>query len=153
LGDRSRDRHPSPEDFAERFSEGIQALSAHQDLLVRNQRHGGGIEELVRARLAPFADLIGPRFVVRGPKLRLNATSSQAIGLALHELATNAGKYGALSKVTARLDIQYRRPMVLGPNHGEGVAVGPQFSTAAARVRHYRYETDDGVQRRRCGRS
>jgi two-component sensor histidine kinase len=47
--------------------------------------------------LAPFADLVGSRIVVRGPKLRLNAASAQAIGLALHELTTNAGKYGALS--------------------------------------------------------
>jgi two-component sensor histidine kinase len=42
---------------------------------------------------------------VRGPKLRLNAASAQAIGLAMHELATNAGKYGALSTDGARLNI------------------------------------------------
>jgi len=95
----------NPEDFIERFSERIQALSANQDLLVRNAWHGVEIEDLVRAQLAPFADLIGSRIVVRGPKLRLNAASAQAIGLALHELTTNAGKYGALSKDTGRLDI------------------------------------------------
>jgi len=95
----------NPEDFIERFSERIQALSANQDLLIRNAWHGVEIEDLVRAQLAPFADLIGSRIVVRGPKLRLNAASAQAIGLALHELTTNAGKYGALSKDTGRLDI------------------------------------------------
>jgi len=95
----------NPEDFIERFSERIQALSANQDLLVRNAWHGVEIEDLVRAQLAPFADLIGSRIVVRGPKLRLNAASAQAIGLAVHELTTNAGKYGALSKDTGRLDI------------------------------------------------
>jgi PAS domain S-box-containing protein len=95
----------SPEDFMERFSERIQALSANQDLLVRNQWHGVEIEELVRAQLAPFADLIGSRIAVHGPKLRLNAASGQAIGLALHELATNAGKYGALSTDSGRVDI------------------------------------------------
>jgi two-component sensor histidine kinase len=42
---------------------------------------------------------------MRGPKLRLNAASAQAIGLALHELTTNAGKYGALSKDTGGLDV------------------------------------------------
>jgi two-component sensor histidine kinase len=41
---------------------------------------------------------------VRGPKLRLNAASAQSIGLALHELATNAGKYGALSVDTGRIN-------------------------------------------------
>jgi PAS domain S-box-containing protein len=95
----------NPEDFIERFSERVQALSANQDLLIRNAWHGVETEDLVRAQLAHFADLIGSRIVVRGPKLRLNAASAQAIGLALHELATNAGKYGALSTDAGRLDI------------------------------------------------
>jgi PAS domain S-box-containing protein len=95
----------NPEDFIERFSERVQALSANQDLLIRNAWHGVETEDLVRAQLAHFADLIGSRIVVRGPKLRLNAASAQAIGLALHELATNAGKYGALSTDEGRLDI------------------------------------------------
>jgi PAS domain S-box-containing protein len=87
----------NPEGFVERFSERIQALSANQDLLVRNEWNGVEIEDLVRAQLAHFADLIGSRIGVHGPKLRFTAASAQAIGLALHELATNAGKYGALS--------------------------------------------------------
>jgi PAS domain S-box-containing protein len=95
----------NPEDFIERFSERIQALAANQDLLVRNEWNGVEIADLVRAQLAPFADLIGSRIAVLGPKLRLNAASAQAIGLALHELATNAGKYGALSTDTGRVDI------------------------------------------------
>ncbi len=45
---------------------------------------------------------------MHGPKLRLNATAAQAIGLALHELATNAGKYGALSTDMGRVDISWR---------------------------------------------
>jgi PAS domain S-box-containing protein len=95
----------NPEDFIDRFSERVQALSANQDLLIQNAWHGVETEDLVRAQLAPFADLIGSRIVVRGPKLCLNAASAQAIGLALHELATNAGKYGALSTDAGRLDI------------------------------------------------
>jgi two-component sensor histidine kinase len=95
----------NPEDFIERFSKRIQALSANQDLLVRHAWHGVEIEDLVCAQIAPFVDLIGSRIVVRGPKLRLNAASAQAIGLALHELTTNGGKYGALSKDTGRVDI------------------------------------------------
>jgi PAS domain S-box-containing protein len=95
----------APKDFVERFSERIQALAANQDLLIRNDWHGVEVEDLVCAQLAPFADLIGFRIVVRGPKLNLNAACTQAIGLALHELATNAGKYGALSTDTGRVDI------------------------------------------------
>ena len=97
----------NPEDFVERFSERIQALSANQDLLVRNEWNGVEIEDLVCAQLALFADLIGSRIAVHGPKLRLKAASAQAIGLALHELATNAGKYGALSTDTGRVDVRW----------------------------------------------
>jgi PAS domain S-box-containing protein len=93
------------EDFIERFSERIQALAANQDLLIRDEWRGVEVEDLVCAQLAPFAGLIGSRIVVRGPELRLNAASAQAIGLALHELVTNAGKYGSLSTERGRVDV------------------------------------------------
>src|SRR5262245_39149634 len=96
-----------PEHFVDRFSERIQALSANQDLLVKNAWHGVEIEDLVRAQLAPFTDLIGSRIALCGSKLRLNAAAAQAIGLALHELSTNAGKYGALSTNTGRVDVSW----------------------------------------------
>jgi PAS domain S-box-containing protein len=97
----------SPEDFTECFSQRIQALSANQDLLVRDEWKGVDIADLVRAQLAHFADLIGSRIGLRGPKLRLKPASAQAIGLALHELATNAGKYGALSTDAGRVGISW----------------------------------------------
>ena len=62
---------------------------------------------MVHAQLAHFADLIGDRIVVQGPKLRLNPASVQAIGLALHELSTNAAKYGALSMDRGRVNISW----------------------------------------------
>jgi PAS domain S-box-containing protein len=95
----------NPSDFVERFSERIQSLSANQELLVRNEWRGVDLEDLVRAQLSHFADLIGSRIAANGPKLRLRAASAQAIGLALHELATNAGKYGALSTEKGRVDV------------------------------------------------
>ncbi len=95
----------NPQDFIERFSERIQALSANQDLLVRNEWKGVEIADLVRAQLAHFVDLIGSRIAKQGPRLRLNPASAQAIGLALHELTTNAAKYGALSTNRGRIDI------------------------------------------------
>ncbi len=98
----------NPDDFIERFSERIQALSANQDLLVRNEWKGVDMADLVRAQLAHFADLIGSRIAVQGPELRLNPASAQAVGLAVHELATNAGKYGALSTDRGRVDVRWR---------------------------------------------
>jgi PAS domain S-box-containing protein len=98
-----------PEEFIERFTERVQALAANQNLLVRNEWQGVDIEDLARAQLAHFADLVGSRVTVHGPTVRLNAAAAQAIGLALHELATNAGKYGALSVDAGRVDVRWRR--------------------------------------------
>jgi PAS domain S-box-containing protein len=96
------------EDFIERFTERIQALAANQDLLVQNEWRGVDVEDLVRGQLAYFADLVGSRIMVQGSPVRLNAAAAQAIGLALHELATNAGKYGALSADAGRIDVGWR---------------------------------------------
>jgi PAS domain S-box-containing protein len=96
------------EGFIGRFTERIQALAANQDLLGRDERQAADLEDLVRAHLAHFADLVGSRITVHGSKLHLNATAAQAIGLALHELATNAGKYGALSTDAGRVDVGWR---------------------------------------------
>ncbi len=62
----------------------------------------------MRSQLGPFADLIGTRINFDGPKLLLNAAAAQAIGLALQELATNAGNYGALSTETGRVDVRWQ---------------------------------------------
>ena len=96
------------EDFIERFTERIQALAANQDLLIRNEWQGVDVEDLVRAQLAHLADLVGSRITVHGSPVRLNATAAQAIGLALHELATNASKYGALAADAGGVDVDWR---------------------------------------------
>jgi two-component sensor histidine kinase/PAS domain-containing protein len=96
-----------PPDFIERFTERVRALGANQDVLIRNEWHGVDVKDLVRAQLAHFADL-GSRVAAHGPELRLNAAAAQSIGLAMHERATNAGKYGALSTDRGRVDISWR---------------------------------------------
>jgi PAS domain S-box-containing protein len=98
----------SPKDFLARFTERLRALSANQDLLVRNEWGGVEIADLVRAQLAAFADLMGSRISMHGPALRFNAAAAQAVGLALHELATNASKYGALSTETGSVEVCWR---------------------------------------------
>jgi two-component sensor histidine kinase len=76
------------QDFIGRFSKRIQALAANQDLLVRHEWRRIDVNDLVQSQLEHFADLIGTRINFDGSKLLLNATATQAIGLALHELAT-----------------------------------------------------------------
>jgi len=95
-------------DFLARFSARVQALSANQDLLVRNGWRGVDIGDLVRVQMAQFAPLLGSRITAHGPKLRLSPASSQAIGLALHELAVNAGEHGALSTADGNVDVAWR---------------------------------------------
>ncbi len=99
----------TPQEFISRFAERIMALSASQDLLVKNEWTGVPIEELVRSQLAHFSDLIGTRIELRGPSLFISASAAQTIGMALHELGTNAGKYGALSGSDGRLQIEWNR--------------------------------------------
>lgn len=87
----------SPGDFIERFGERVRALGASQDLLVKNEWKGVDLEDLIRSQLAHFKDAIGTRIKLCGPSLFILASAAQTIGMAMHELATNAGKYGALS--------------------------------------------------------
>jgi two-component sensor histidine kinase len=98
-----------PEDVVKRFTDRIHALASNQDLLGQNHQQGADLEDLVHAQLAHFADLVGSRITALGAKLRLNATAAQAIGLALHELATNAGKYGALSTDMGLVDLRWAK--------------------------------------------
>ena len=98
----------SPDEFVERFTQRVQALSANQDVLVQNSWCDVPIAVLVRAQLAHFADLIGRRILVSGPPLKITAAAAQALGLSIHELATNAAKYGALSNSCGVVRVSWR---------------------------------------------
>jgi PAS domain S-box-containing protein len=97
----------SPEDFVRRFGERIRSLSAAQDLLVKHEWKAVPLDDLIRSQLAHFADLVGGRIALSGAPLPILPAASQPIGMALHELATNASKYGALSNETGRIAIAW----------------------------------------------
>lgn len=65
------------------------------------------IEALVRAQLGHFDDLVGRRIGISGHAIKINAAAAQAIALALHELATNAAKYGALSNANSLVNVSW----------------------------------------------
>ena len=81
-------------DFVPTFSARLQGLGQSSALLAREQWRGAGLPELVRAQVTPFAD--SSRFNLEGPDVWLSPKAVQNLGLAFHELCTNAVKYGAL---------------------------------------------------------
>jgi len=101
-------KYGDPATFAARLSDRIDGLAAGQDLLVKNQWQGVETADLVDAQLAHFKDLIGTRVLIQGPRARLTMAAAQGIGMALHELATNAAKYGALSNLQGQVRIAWR---------------------------------------------
>jgi PAS domain S-box-containing protein len=107
----------SCEEYVTRLSERIRGLSASYDLLVRKEWQNVSLAELVRAQLAHFGDVLDARIAMRGPELRITSAAAQAIGMALHELATNAAKYGALSTDTGHVDIAWRLERNGAPEH------------------------------------
>jgi PAS domain S-box-containing protein len=100
-------KHGDPATLVARLSDRIAGLAAGQDLLVKNQWQGVDLSDLVTAQLAHFKDLIGTRVLLHGLPARLTAEAAQGIGMALHELATNSAKYGALSNGTGRVNIMW----------------------------------------------
>ncbi len=94
-----------PAHFTQRLTERLQGLAASHDLLVHSLWKGVAVADLVRSQLAHFADLVGTRIALNGPPLRVNAAAAQSIGMALHELLTNAVKHGSLSCESGTLDI------------------------------------------------
>lgn len=95
------------EDFLERFEERVRALAAAQDLLVKSEWKGVVLTELIRSQLAHFRDAIGERISLDGPPLFISAPAAQTLAMALHELATNAGKYGALSSSEGTIHVSW----------------------------------------------
>ncbi|WID94750.1 HWE histidine kinase domain-containing protein [Bosea vestrisii] len=89
-----------------RLSDRLQALAAAQDVLMMASRHGADLRQLVEVVLAPHRS--GERIAFDGPSVTLSSKCALAMALALHELGTNAVKYGALSQDGGHVDVSWR---------------------------------------------
>jgi len=112
----------SVEEFVEHFDQRIQGLAQSQDLMVRQNWQGAWLGDLVQAHLDLFG--AGPRAHIEGPPLFLSANAAQNIGFALHELATNASKYGALAGPEGRISVSWHGPGTDDRVHLEWVEQG-----------------------------
>jgi PAS domain S-box-containing protein len=106
--------------FLAQFGARLQALAASHDLLVRESWYGAALQELVQSQLAAYIDRDRNRITIEGEAVALKPEAAQNLGLALHELAANAARFGALSVPEGRISIGWQR---LPAAEGEGLAI------------------------------
>ncbi len=100
----------TPVHVRERLIDRLLAMSAAHDVLTRESWEGAGLEEIVLQGIAPFVDDQEPgRIAISGPSLRVGASTALSLALAVHELATNAAKYGALSTPAGKVAVTWDR--------------------------------------------
>ena len=94
-------------EFQRVFSQRIMSLSASIDVLVSREWSGALLGDLIKRQLEPFIASPDPRLSIDRTEVLVGPQAVQALGLAVHELATNAVKYGALSSQTGKVDISW----------------------------------------------
>jgi PAS domain S-box-containing protein len=98
---------PSLERARDAFEARLVALAAAHDLLTAESWHGARLTDVVASAMAPFETAKRPQISRSGPPVWLTAQRALALSMALHELATNAVKYGALSIPEGRVAIRW----------------------------------------------
>ncbi|TWG92388.1 two-component sensor histidine kinase [Mesorhizobium sp. J18] len=94
--------------FQDSFQKRIHGLARSTDLLIAGGAAGVELRELLTAQVEPFKPDDPKRMELSGPAFRLSNQAAQTIGLAVHELATNASKYGAFASHEGRLSLSWR---------------------------------------------
>jgi two-component sensor histidine kinase len=89
------------------FERRILGLARSTDLLLTHGRAGVALGELVESQIAPFSPPDAARVKLTGPSVRLNMQAAQILGMAVHELATNAVKYGAFAGDDGTLAVRW----------------------------------------------
>jgi len=104
----TRRRANGLDEFADSLEGRIRALSATHDLLTRTDWGTTPIRAVIEAELQHFRIALGDAILLDGPELELAPNDALSFGLAVHELATNAPKYGALSVAGGQVTIRWR---------------------------------------------
>ncbi len=104
----TRRRARGLDDFADALTGRIRALSATHDLLSQSDWSSAPIAGIVRSELAPYMAPGDDHVEISGPGIALAPNDAMSLGLALHELATNAAKYGALSAAGGKVRVTWR---------------------------------------------
>ncbi|WP_347303067.1 CHASE domain-containing protein [Croceibacterium sp. TMG7-5b_MA50] len=104
----TRRRATELNDFADGLDGRIRALSATHDLLTQSEWGTTPVRAVVEAELLPYADASDHEIDLAGPDIALAPNEALSLGLAMHELATNAAKYGALSRAGGKVRVHWR---------------------------------------------
>lgn len=105
----TRRRATDIDEFTESLTARIRALSATHDLLSQSDWRHAGLGDVVRSELAPYMQGSEGHVEMSGPEIRLAPNDAMSLGLAIHELATNAAKYGALSRPEGRIHVHWHQ--------------------------------------------
>ena len=95
------------DEFYRSFSKRISSLAKTHNLLTEDYWQTAPLREIVLNELKPFAESRVPRFMLFGPPVELSADLAVPVGMALHELTTNAVQYGALSAPGGSVEIRW----------------------------------------------
>ena len=96
-----------PDAFVAGFDGRLQALSRSHELFTRTIWAGADLATLIEEQLAIGNGVVAERIDLSGPQVTIEPQTAQHVGLVLHELATNARKYGALSSPDGRVDVTW----------------------------------------------
>jgi two-component sensor histidine kinase len=103
----TRRRSTSIDDFTDSLTARIRALSATHDLLSQSNWGNAALGDIVQSELAPYMEGHESHVTMSGPSIKLAPNDAMSLGLAIHELATNAAKYGALSTIEGRIYVEW----------------------------------------------